>query len=163
MRHYFSRHQASHNFQQTILAGIGGVLAIGLTGALSVYAGTPLLIASFGSSCVLLFSLANSPLSQPMNVVGGHLIATAIAIAMRMVLPNEWWAVALAVGVAISVMAALRLTHPPAGANPVVVFGADPGIEYLVTPILSGSISLVVIASLFHWAARTSYPLRKVD
>lgn len=160
MRRYITRHQPPHKPHHTLLAGLGGLLAIAIAGGLSVYAGTPMLIAPFGASCVLLFSLPASPLSQPANVVGGHVLATAVALALHTVLPGEWWAAALAVGVAISLMAALRVTHPPAGADPLLVFAAaHPEWSYLVMPVLAGSVSLVAIASLYHRATGTTYPL----
>lgn len=160
MRRYVKRHQPPHKPHHALLAGLGGLLAIAIAGGLSVYAGTPLLIAPFGASCVLLFSLPNSPLSQPINVVGGHVVATAAALALHMVLPGEWWAAALAVGLAISLMALLRVTHPPAGADPLLVFAlATPEWSYLIMPVLAGSVSLVIVASLYHRLTGTTYPL----
>lgn len=158
MRAFFHRHQPPQSLRHALLAGLGGLIAIGLVGALSVYAGTPLLMAPFGASCVLLFSVHASPLSQPMNLVAGHVVSTAVGLALRAVLPNEWWAVALAVGLAIALMSALRITHPPAGADPIVVFAADPGWHYLLFPVLSGALCLVIIGSLYHRANRMPYP-----
>src|SRR3954453_8281022 len=112
MRHYLHRHQPPHKTHMALLAGLGAFVAIAVTGALSFHANAPLLIAPFGASCVLLFSVPGSPLSQPMNVIGGHVVATAAAIALHMFLPGTWWAAAIAVGVAISLMALLRITHP---------------------------------------------------
>jgi CBS-domain-containing membrane protein len=107
-------------------------------------------MAPFGATCVLLFSVPNSPLSQPANVMGGHILSTAVGLAAYTVLPVDWWSLALAVGIAISVMAALRVTHPPAGADPLVVMLSGPGWEYLLFPVAVGSLSLVIIANLFH-------------
>ena len=45
-------------------------------------AGMPLLMAPFGASCVLLFAVPNSPLSQPANVIGGHAVATLAGLAL---------------------------------------------------------------------------------
>ncbi len=93
-------------------------------------------------------------------MIGGHVLASVLALALRMVLPPEWWAIALSVGVAITAMSALRLTHPPAGADPVVIFLTDPGWSFLVTPILSACLILVGIAMLIHiLPPRTIYPL----
>ncbi len=161
MRAFFLPHQPPQSLRHIILAGLGGLLAIGIIGALSAYAGTPLLMAPFGASCVLLFSVHASPLSQPLNVVAGHFVSTAIGLALRQVLPNEWWAVALAVGLAIAMMSALRITHPPAGADPLVVFAANPGWHYLFFPVLSGAVALVLIASLYHRASGLAYPMAK--
>jgi CBS-domain-containing membrane protein len=161
MRHYFARSQPPGGFRNVSLAGAGGAVAIAVLGSLTYYTGHPLLMAPFGASCVLLFSVPNSPLSQPVNVVCGHLLATFVGLLLRQYLPDPWWAAALAVGLAISLMAAFRVTHPPAGADPIVVFATHPGMEFLVLPVLIGSVALVVIASLFHAGAGTTYPLRK--
>lgn len=160
MRRYLHRHQPPHKPHAAALAGLGAAIAIGVTGALSVHSGAPLLIAPFGASSVLLFSVPASPLSQPVNVVGGHLVSTATAIALHMVLPGSWWAAALAVGAAIALMALLRVTHPPAGADPLLVFASDPGWGFLGMPVGVGAVALVAIAALFHRFTGTAYPLK---
>lgn len=159
---FFARHQPTQPFANSVVSGIGGLLAIGGIGALSVYAHAPLIMAPFGASCVLLFSLPSSPLSQPANVIGGHGVSTLIGLLFRMVLPDEWWAAAIAVGMAIAVMAVFRVTHPPAGADPLVVFTSDPDLEFLAMPALAGAVLLVGIATLYHRASGTTYPMKKV-
>src|SRR5690606_14950066 len=111
------------------------------------------------ASAVLLFAVPGSPLSQPANVVGGHVLATAIALLLRAALPNQWWAAAIAVGVVIAVLAALRRTHPPARAEPPVVSVADPGLSFLLAPVLAGTVLLVAVATGFHRFSGTIYPL----
>jgi len=160
MRHFITRHQPTQPWRVTLLAGLGGLLAIGCVAALSNYMHTPLLIAPFGASCVLLFAAPNSPLSQPAHVVGGHVVATAVGLVLHAFLPNEWWAVALAVGLAIALMGALRVTHPPAGANPLLVFTLSPGWDFLFMPVLAGACALVAIAVLFHRSNGVIYPVR---
>ena len=96
-------------------------------------------MAPFGATCVLLFSVPNSPLSQPANVIGGHLVSTAIGLLLHAMLPVEWWSLGLAVGLAIAAMAVLRVTHPPAGADPLVVFFDSPGWAYPGLPVAFGS------------------------
>lgn len=141
-------------------SGVGAALAMGIIGWLGAISHEPMLIAPFGASCVLLFSVPNSPLAQPMNVIGGHMVASLIALTMRMALPGEWWAIALAVGVVIAIMALLRIIHPPAGADPVVIFLADPGWTFLLVPIFTGSLVLVAVATLIHLIPphNTPYP-----
>lgn len=159
MRHFFFRHQPPIHIGRGLIAGIGGLVAIAAVGALTNIVGEPLLMAPFGASCVLIFSVAGSPLSQPANVVGGHMVATFVGLVLRALFPNEWWAVGLAVGAAIALMAALRITHPPAGANPLVVFASDPGFEFLLFPVLTGSLILVAVGTLFHRFGKVEYPL----
>lgn len=158
---FLARYQPVFPVRVVIFSGIGGMLAIGILGALSVCAGVPLLMAPFGASCVLLFSLPTSLLSQPINVIGGHVVATSVGLLLRLCLPDAWWAVALAVGLSIVLMNGLRVTHPPAGADPLVVFAAHPDFSFLLLPVFMGTMSLVVIALLFHRLSGVAYPLRK--
>lgn len=170
MRHYFTRHLPPLPFRRTMLVGLGSTLAVGFLGALTVYAHVPLLIAPFGASCVLLFSVPASPLSQPAHVIGGHVVATLIGLAFRllfmqqwwpeMVLVDQWWIAAIAVGLSIAVMAALRVTHPPAGADPLVIFSAEPHLSFVLFPVLIGAVALVAIATLYHRATGGTYPVR---
>ncbi|MCR4377702.1 MAG: HPP family protein [Rhodospirillales bacterium] len=143
-----------------VKSGVGAALAMGIIGWIGAVSHEPLLIAPFGASCVLLFAAPSSPLAQPVNVIAGHAAGSALGLLLRMVLPNEWWAIALAVGAVITVMMALRITHPPAGADPVVIFLSDPGWGFLLVPILTGTLVLVGIATLIHMIPpRTTYPL----
>lgn len=157
----FHRAQPQPTPGKMLAASLGGMIAIGVLGAITAYSSTPLIMAPFGASCVLLFSVPNSPLSQPANVIGGHVVATLVGLLLRLIFPNEWWAVAIAVGLAIGMMAALRITHPPAGADPLVVFSTDPGFGFLLFPVLTGAIALVCVATAFHKLTRTAYPTGK--
>ncbi len=155
----FIRQQATQSMSLVIKAGFGGFIAIATLAFISQWTESFWLMAPFGATCVLLFSVPASPLSQPVNVIAGHLIATAIGLALHFFLPFSWWAIGLAVGLAIAAMAALRVTHPPAGADPLVVFLDSPGWDYLGFPVFTGSITLVLIAWIFHRIPPvTNYP-----
>jgi len=154
------RKQPVQSYNAAIKAGLGGALAIATLVLLGHSTDSLLLIAPFGATCVLLFSLPASPLSQPANVIGGHLVSITIGLALHSFLPFDWWSVALAVGLAITAMSILRVTHPPAGANPLVVFISSPGWEFIIFPVALGSITLVITAWLFHkLPPETAYPL----
>jgi len=150
LRDFLLRQQPGQSSMAVIKAGIGGLLAISVVAWFSHATGNPLLMAPFGATCVLLFSVPNSPLSQPANVIGGHIVSTTIGLVLHVFLPAEWWSLGLAVGLAIAAMATLRVTHPPAGADPLVVFSDNPGWEYIGLPVAFGSLALVLIAWLFH-------------
>src|SRR5690606_28862674 len=102
---------------------------------------------------------AQSPFSQPASVFGGYLVAAAISAAMLALLPAVWWAATLAVGVAIAVMLAARVTHPPAGAVPLVAFSTHMPVETLFFVVLAGAFCLVGVAVVHHrLPPRTVYP-----
>jgi len=143
----------------TALSLLGAVLAIGATGWLSQLSGAPWLMAPFGASCVLAFGLPDSPLAQPRSIVGGHLVTTLVGFLVLYALGDAWWAGALAVGLALAAMQQTRTVHAPAGANPLVVLALHPGLDFLVTPVLLGSLVIVAVAwGLNNVRQRGSYP-----
>ena len=82
-----------------------------------------MLIGSFGASAVLIYGAIKSPLAQPRNLVGGHLISALIGVSVfQIVAPIPWLAAAVAVATSIAVMHATRTLHPPGGAT-ALIFG----------------------------------------
>ena len=130
----------------TLTSFMGVVIAIGATGWLSNLSGTPWLMASMGASCVLAFGVPDSPLAQPRSIIGGHVISTLVGLIILHTLGNSWWACALAVGLALVAMQQTRTVHAPAGANPIVVLMTGAPLSFLLTPVLAGSIVIVVVA-----------------
>ena len=160
MLSFFHRHQPELHCACWIKSGLGAMLGMGFVGWLGVVSGHPFLIAPFGASCVLLFAVPKSPLAQPANVIGGHRLAAAVTLVLRVWLPPDWWAVGIAVGLVIGLMVAFRVTHPPAGATPVVVMLTDPGPMFLLFPIFSGCLVLIAIAWVVHkLPPHTVYPM----
>lgn len=150
MKSLLNRTQPAVGLAQIVKAGVGGAVGIACVAALSDMSGALWLMAPFGATCVLLFSVPASPLSQPVNVVVGHVLSTAIGVAAFALLPVTWWSMALAVGLAIALMTALRVTHPPAGADPLVVMSVGAGAHFILFPAFTGSVLLVLIAIVFH-------------
>jgi CBS-domain-containing membrane protein len=142
-----------------LLAWLGGVIAIGAVAGLADALSTLLVLGSFGASCVLIFGFPDSPLSQPRNVVFGHLISSLTGLCFLELFGPTWWAVALAVGTAIALMLLTRTAHAPAGSNPVIIFLAQPGWDFILFPTLSGTLILVLVALVYNNATRTArYP-----
>ncbi len=135
---------------EPMLSGAGGAVGIFLLSILTLSNDAPLLMAPFGASCVLLFSVPESPLSQPKNVIGGHLISSLVGVVFVYLLPVSPLLLALAVALAITLMSLMKVTHPPAGADPIVILLGAKGFSFLLFPVLSGSILLVAVAFIFH-------------
>ncbi|HYE50119.1 MAG TPA: HPP family protein [Azospirillaceae bacterium] len=145
-------------FRAILLAGLGAGAAVLLLASLADLAGTTLLMAPFGASCVLAFALPDSPLSQPRSIVGGHLVASAVGLAVAGLLGVAPWTLALAVSLAVALMLATRTTHAPAGADPILVMLSGAGWEFLATPVLAGSLLLVAAAVLYHRVVGRAFP-----
>ncbi|MBM1173443.1 HPP family protein [Microvirga arabica] len=142
-----------------LLAGLGGAIATLTLVFLAQWSGLAFVMAPFGATCVLAFALPDSPLSQPRSIVGGHLIATTVGLAVGNLLGVSPWTMALAVGLAIALMLITRTTHAPAGADPLLVMLAMPDWWFLLTPVLSGALTLVAVAYAYHRiTGRADYP-----
>ena len=142
--------QPSYSPWHVLASWLGGVVAIAALGLLSSSSGYGLVVAPFGASSVLLFGAPQSPLSQPRNLVLGNGLAALVAVVCVAVLGRTPLAMGLAVGLAIAAGQQLRCLHPPAGAVALlgVLLGAHAG--FVLMPVLSGSMLLVLIAVLFH-------------
>lgn len=131
-------------------SGLGGFIAIAAIALLTTYTGHPFLMAPFGATCVLAFGVPNSPLAQPKNIIGGHVLATLVGLICLFLFGNEWYSLALGVGLAISIMQLTGTTHPPAGADPIVVILGAKTLAFIVNPVLVGAIVITAIALLFN-------------
>lgn len=161
IRPFTTRHEPAGSLASHLKSGAGAALGLALVGALAALTGWPLLVAPLGATVVLLFGQALSPLAQPANVFGGYLLGTALGVAAQAALPGDPWAAAVAVGLSVAGMQALRVTHPPAGAVPLLAQAAPEEGALLFVTILVGAASLTGLAVLHHrLPPRVPYPRR---
>jgi CBS-domain-containing membrane protein len=140
-------------------AGAGGAVALALVGLLAHASSLPLVLGSFGATCVLVFGFPESPFSQPRSVIAGHVLSTAIGLLVLHSIGDGPWCLALAGGLSIAAMMALGVVHPPAGSNPVIVFVTQAPWSFLYAPTLLGATVVVAWALLWHRATlRSRYP-----
>ena len=65
----------------------------------------------------------------------------------------------LATGTAIAAMMSLRIVHPPAGSNPVIIFLTSPSWSFLWFPTLAGALVIVALALIYNNLTRPArYP-----
>lgn len=146
-------------WREILLGFLGGTLGIGVLAWLATHTGVPLLIAPFGASCVLLFAAHPAPLAQPRNVIGGHVLTTLIGLMAINYVGDSVWICAVATGAGIAAMQLLRVVHPPAGANPVmIILSGVHSWTFLLTPVFAGAVILVIMAWLLHRLHR--HPVR---
>ncbi len=142
------------------LSWLGGFIAITAVAYLADTTHMPLVLGSFGASCVLMFGFPESPFSQPRNVIGGHVIASFVGLVFLGAFGVEWWSMALAAATAIGAMQLTRTVHPPAGSNPVIVMLTAPSWQFLLTPTLLGACILVIVALIFNnMPSKRNYPM----
>ena len=140
-----------------MFAGLSASLAIAILAYLDQYIeGSLWLMAPFGATTVLVFALPDSPLAQPRNVIFGHLLAATVGLIFVKFVGVYPWSLGLATGVAISLMLITKTTHPPAGANPILVMLLNPGWGFLLTPVLVGAVILAALGYLLNRAIKAN-------
>ncbi|WP_082567702.1 HPP family protein [Pelomonas sp. Root1217] len=142
-----------------VIACAGVFAIIGVLALSSYNLGVMLLLGSFGSTAVMVFTFPELHFSQPRSVVGGHVICTGVGLAALALCGPSWWSLATATAASVAVMMLTRTLHPPAGSNPVIVFLAAPKWSFLLFPTLFGALTVVAVALLYHRATRRTYPV----
>ncbi len=146
---------------KSILAGLFSTITIGALTYLTYK--TPFglfLIASFGSSMVLLYGYPESPFAQPKNIFFGHFLTAFIGIIVLKFIPLPIFiTIPLATGLGVCFMILLNVTHPPAGGNPIIVIIGSVSFEYLISPIILGSIIVLVFGVVLNrFVLKKKYP-----
>ncbi|MCP4576327.1 MAG: HPP family protein [Deltaproteobacteria bacterium] len=115
-----------------------------------------MIIGSFGASAVLIYGAVKSPLAQPRNLLGGHVLSALIGVAAYKTFhPHLWLAASVAVATAIAVMHATKTLHPPGGATALIaVIGSQKihnlGYLYAVVPVGLGAAVMLIVALLVN-------------
>ncbi|TXK52854.1 HPP family protein [Pontibacter qinzhouensis] len=143
---------------------IGSLLGIGIIGFVQTQnsfvssSDQLFLIGSFGASAVLVYGATNSPLAQPRNLIGGHLLSAIVGVSVYKIFNNPdliWLSAALSVSVSIVLMQITKTLHPPGGATALIAnIGSEKikalGFYYVLHPVLFGVLVLFVVAILVN-------------
>lgn len=123
------------------------------------------LIGSFGASCVLIYGVIQSPLAQPRNLIGGHLVSAMIGVTVFQFLPDVLWITApLSVSLSIIGMQYTKTLHPPGGATALIAVSGSEKIKglgylYVFFPVLTGVIILLLVAIVVNnMTSQRKYP-----
>ncbi len=123
------------------------------------------IIGSFGASAVLIYGAVRSPLAQPRNFIGGHIISAIIGVAIyKLFNANIWLASSLSVATAIAAMHVTKTLHPPGGATALIaVIGSQKihnlGFYYVFVPVGAGALIMLIVALLVNNLCKTrKYP-----
>ncbi len=147
-------------FVEIIWSWVGSFIGIAVVGLIHFnlldQTALIMIIGSFGASAVLVYGAIRSPLAQPRNLIGGHVVSAVIGVAAFQFLGRQpWLAAALAVSTAIALMHLTKTLHPPGGATALIaVIGGDSvhqlGYLYVLMPAGLGAIIMLAVALLVN-------------
>ena len=149
------------NIKKSFFAGIFSAFTIGILTILTYKTEFGVfLIASFGSTMVLLYGYPESPFAQPKNIFFGHLLTAVVGMIFLYLMPLPLYIVLpLAVGFGVGLMILLNVTHPPAGGNPIIVIMGSVSPDYLLNPVISGSIIILLFGIIINrFILKKTYP-----
>ena len=140
-----------NRYVMAVFAGVGASVTIGFLSLIEANMHNAVLImAPFGATAVLVFGVPSSPLAQAKNVIWGHLITAFIGVFFYQYIGVTPVTLGIATGLGVTSMLITKTTHPPAGANPILIMLSGQGWLFLITPVLVGAIVIVLMGKGFQ-------------
>ena len=137
---------------EPIASGISAAIVIGVLAFLTLKTSAGVWIMfSFGATVFIVFALHNLETAQPKNIFFGHLVSVLVGIIFNETIGFSFYSLGLSVGVAVALMVYLKVMHPPAASNPLVV----------LFPVITGSIAIILMSVFLNKIIlKRNYPTR---
>jgi len=147
---------------EPIIAGVSASVIIGVLAFLSFETSTGFwLMFSFGSTTLIVLVFYESEFAQPGNIFFGHLLGIIIGVLFNEFIGFSFITLGLSVGVTVTLMIYFKVIHPPAAANPLIALFADVSLEYIMFPVIAGSIIIIILSLIFNtYILKRNYPKR---
>ena len=147
---------------EPIVAGLSASIIIGVLAFLSFETSTGFwLMFSFGSSTLIVLIFYESEFAQPGNIFFGHLLGIVIGILFNEFFGISFVTLGLAVGTTVTFMMYFKVIHPPAAANPLIALFADVSLEYILFPVIVGTIVIIFLSVIINkLILKRDYPRR---
>jgi len=134
-----------------LLSGVGAAVTIGILSFMTYQTELGLwLIASFGATTVIVFGYNDHPFAQPKNIFFGHLLSALVGILFITFFEVSFVTIGLAVGIGVMLMMAFKITHPPAGGNPIIVMIGGVSFQFLIFPVMVGAIAIIIGGIIYN-------------
>ena len=148
---------------EPLISGISAAIVIGVLAFLTLRTSAGVwLMFSFGATVFLVFALYNLETAQPKNIFWGHLVSVLVGIIFNETIGFSFYSLGLSVGVAVALMVYLKIMHPPAASNPIVVLFTDVSFEYILFPVILGTIAIIVMSIFINRIIlKRKYPKKK--
>ena len=148
---------------EPVVSGLSAATVIGILAFLTLRTTSGLwLMFSFGATVFIVFVLYNLETAQPKNIFFGHLVSVLVGIIFNETIGFSFLTLGLSVGFAVTLMVYLKVMHPPAASNPLVVLFSDVSFEYILFPVILGSL-VIIIMSIFinRIILKRKYPTKR--
>ena len=145
--------------KEPIISALGAFLCISLIGFINSYDDFNIwLIPPFGATMVLVMAVHESPLAQPKNIFFGHILSALSGVLIYFFLGMSFLSIGLAVAISVWAMMITKTIHPPAGANPIIAILGGKGISFILLPVATGALIIIVFAMIYNKILKRNYP-----
>jgi CBS-domain-containing membrane protein len=147
---------------EPVVAGISASIIISILAFLSFETSTGFwLMFSFGSTTLIVLIFYKSEFAQPGNIFFGHLLGIVIGILFNEFIGISFITLGVAVGTTVTLMMYFKVIHPPAAANPLIALFADVSLEYILFPVISGTLLIIIISVIINkFILKRNYPVK---
>ena len=148
---------------EPLISGISAAIVIGILAFLTLRTSAGVwLMFSFGATVFLVFALYNLETAQPKNIFWGHLASVLVGIIFNETIGFSFYSLGLSVGAAVALMVYLKIMHPPAASNPIVVLFTDVSFEYILIPVIFGTLAIILMSIFINRIIlKRKYPKKK--
>ena len=145
--------------KEPIISALGAFLCISLIAFINSYDDFNIwLIPPFGATMVLVMAVHESPLAQPKNIFFGHILSALSGVLIYFFLGMSFLSIGLAVAISVWAMMITKTIHPPAGANPIIAILGGKGISFILLPVATGALIIIVFAMIYNKILKRNYP-----
>ena len=136
---------------EPIVSGVSAAIVIGVLAFLTLKTSSGVWIMfSFGATVFIIFVLYDLETAQPKNVFFGHLVSILVGIIFNETIGYSFYSLGLSVGVAVALMAYLKIMHPPAASNPLVALSMDLSFDFILFPVITGTIAIILMSVIIN-------------
>ena len=147
---------------EPIISGVSAGIVISILAFLTLETSAGIwLIFSFGATVFIVFVLYDLETAQPKNIFFGHLVSILVGIIFNETIGLSFYSLGLSVGVAVILMVYLKIMHPPAASNPLVALSMDLSFDFVLFPVITGTIVIIVMSVLINKIIlKRNYPIK---
>ncbi len=145
--------------KEPLISALGAFLCISLIAFINSYDDFNIwLIPPFGATMVLVMAVHESPLAQPKNIFFGHILSALSGVLIYFFLGMSFLSIGLAVAISVWAMMITKTIHPPAGANPIIAILGGKGLSFILLPVATGALIIIIFAMIYNKIIKRNYP-----
>ena len=145
--------------KEPIISALGAFLCISLIAFINSFDDFNIwLIPPFGATMVLVMAVHESPLAQPKNIFFGHILSALSGVLIYIFLGISFISIGLAVAISVWAMMITKTIHPPAGANPIIAILGGKGLSFILLPVATGALIIIIFAMIYNKILKRNYP-----